>query len=88
MKRMKMPSLILSDHMSRLYEGDTHVDRHGAIIKVVRVLKRTTEIDISDEAIADFLDDMSYQIEFVDDREYKVACRYGHKKMKQNLLQN
>jgi len=84
MKRMKMPSSAMSDHMSRLYEGDTHVDRSGAVIRVVRVLKSTVEIDISDEAIADFLSDMDYQIEF-SEGSYKSACRYGYQKMKQNL---
>lgn len=84
MKRMKMPLGAISDHKSRLYKGDTHVDRNGAVIKVLKVLKRTVEIDISDEAIADFLEDMEYQIEF-SEGAYKSACRHGHKKMKQNL---
>ena len=84
MKRMKMPAGAMSDHMSRLYTGDKHVDRDGAVIRVVRVLKNSVEIEISDEAIADFLDDMEYQIEFSEGR-YKSACRYGHTKMKQNL---
>jgi hypothetical protein len=87
MKRMKMPSSAMSDHMSRLYDGDNHVDKNGAVIRVVRVLKQSLEIDISDEAIADFLNDMDYQIEF-NEGEYKSSCRYAYKKMKQNLLQN
>ena len=84
MKRMKMPSSVMSDHMSRLYLDEKHIDKEGAVITIVRVLKTSVEIDITDEAIADFLSDMDYQIEF-SEGSYKSACRYGYQKMKQNL---
>jgi hypothetical protein len=81
---MKMPSSVMSDHMSRLYLDEKHIDKEGAVITVVRVLKSSIEIDITDEAIADFLSDMDYQIEF-SEGSYKSACQYGYKKMKHNL---
>jgi len=84
MKRMKMPSSVMSDHMSRLYLDEKHIDKEGAVITIVRVLKSSVEIDITDEAIADFLSDMDYQIEF-SEGSYKSACRYGYQKMKHNL---
>ena len=82
-----MPKSSLDDHMSRLYSGDFHVDKVGAIIHVVRVLKNSIEIEISDEAIVDFLSDMDYQIEF-NEGDYQAQCRYAYQKMKKNKLNN
>jgi len=91
MKRMKMPTNAMSDHISRLYDGENHVDISGAVIKIVRYLKNSCEIEISDLAIADFLADMDYQIEFNTEhyeRKYKSQCQYAYKKMLENLKQN
>ena len=79
---MKMPAGAISDHMSRLYTGDTHIDRKGAVIKTIRTLKNSVEIEISEEAILDFLDDMAYQIEFNEGR-YQSVCRYAFNRMNQ-----
>ena len=80
--KMKMPAGAISDHMSRLYKGDTHIDRDGAVIKTIRTLKNSVEIEISEEAILDFIDDMAYQIEFNEGR-YQSVCKYAFNRMNQ-----
>jgi hypothetical protein len=68
--RLKISTKALDDHESRLYGHDdstdtvlVHQDRVGATYTIIKRTKTITTVEISAEAIADFLDDMDYQHE-------------------------
>lgn len=72
----------LSDHLARLYESDgglyRHVDNDRCVIRVVERGKATDVVELTDEALKEFIDDMEYQVEFSDEpyqRSYRSQCR-------------
>jgi len=72
--RLKISTRALDDHDSRLYghDGSTdtvrvHQDKIGATYTIIKRTKTITTVEISAEAIADFLDDGDYQAEFNSD---------------------
>ena len=69
--RLKISTNALDDHESRLYGHDdstdtvlVHQDKVGATYTIIKRTKTVTTVEISAEAIADFLDDGDYQAEF------------------------
>lgn len=74
MKTVKLSNSSLSDHLSRLYTNGTHVDIYNAVIVMVKEYKRYSVIEMSDNAIYEFISDMQYQTEFNKD-SYGTQCR-------------
>lgn len=71
--KLKISTIVLSDHDSRLYGHDdstdtvrVHQDKVGAIYTIIKRTKTVTTVEMSNEAIAEFLDDCDYQDEFCD----------------------
>lgn len=71
--KLKISTMALSDHDSRLYGHDdstdtvrVHQDKVGAIYTIIKRTKTVTTVEMSNEAIAEFLDDCDYQDEFCD----------------------
>ncbi len=69
--RLKISTKALDDHESRLYGHDdstdtvlVHQDKVGATFTIIKRTKTVTTVEMSAEAIADFLDDGDYQAEF------------------------
>lgn len=69
--RLKISTKVLDDHDDRLYGHDdstdtvrVHQDTVGAIYTIIKRTKTVTTVEMSSEAIADFLDDCDYQVEF------------------------
>ena len=69
--RLKISTKALDDYESRLYGSDestdtvlVHQDRVGATYTVIKRTSTITTVEMSAEAIADFLDDGDYQAEF------------------------
>ena len=69
--RLKISTKALDDYESRLYGSDestdtvlVHQDRVGATYRIIKRTKTVTTVEMSAEAIADFLDDGDYQAEF------------------------
>jgi hypothetical protein len=77
------------DHESRLYcyrttqDGDLlHADQDDSIIRVVKRLKRSVKVVMTASALAEFIDDMSYQAEYADGYDksaYRAAIRQARK---------
>lgn len=78
----------LSDHMDRLYdihdsgiEGPTwpHIDgASSGVIIIIKVGSKTTQVQMTANAIAEFIDDMDYQVECCEDdfqRAYRAQCK-------------
>jgi hypothetical protein len=78
--RLKISTKALDDHESRLYGSDestdtvlVHQDRVGATYTIIKRTKTVTTVEMSSEAIADFLDDCDYQDEFCDIEEDRTG---------------
>ena len=80
--KLKISTKALDDHDSRLYGHDdstdtvrVHLDRVGATYTIIKRTSTMTTVDMSNEAIADFLDDCDYQVEFnnCDGDEYMTS---------------
>lgn len=70
---LKISTKVLDDYDSRLYGHDdstdtvrVHQDIVGATYTIIKRTQTTTIVEMSSEAIADFLDDCDYQVEFND----------------------
>ncbi len=71
--KLKISTKVLDDYDSRLYGHDdstdtvrVHQDIVGATYTIIKRTKTVTTVEMSNEAIADFLDDCDYQVEFND----------------------
>lgn len=78
-KVVRIDSGAVSDHLSRLYGPDSdgwhhHVDNPPCRVRIIESGKATDKVEMTDEAVAEFLDDMAYQIEF-SEGEYRTQCR-------------
>ena len=78
--KLKISTRVLDDHNSRLYGHDdstdtvqVHLDKVGAIYTIIKRTKTLTTVEMSSEAIADFLDDCDYQDEFCDIEEDRTG---------------
>lgn len=78
--RLKISTNALDDHDSRLYghedSTDTvrvHIDKVGATYTIIKRTKTVTTVEMSSEAIKDFLDDCDYQDEFCDIEEGRTG---------------
>jgi hypothetical protein len=76
---VRLSAAAVEDHLGRLYEGNglyfEHVDVQGAVIRLQPGRGRTITIELTPQALAEFLDDLDYQIEFTDSPAYKAQCR-------------
>ena len=82
MRTVRIDAYAVSDHLGRLYQNkisddgwDDHIDRPGCRIRIADGGKATWKIEMTDESVVEFLDDMAYQIEFTDQPEYRAQCR-------------
>ena len=78
--KLKISTKVLSDYDSRLYGHDDstdtvrlHQDIVGAIYTIIKRTKTVTTVEMSSEAIKDFLDDCEYQDEFCDIEEGRTG---------------
>ena len=81
--RLRISNSALDDHENRLYGHDDstdtvkiHQDRVGATYTIIKRTSTITVVDMSTEAIAEFLDDADYQHEFSegDDSDYMARA--------------
>ena len=68
--RLRISKLTLGLYADRLYGHDdstdtvlVHQDRVGATFTIIKYTSTMTVVDMSAEAVADFLDDCDYQVE-------------------------
>lgn len=90
---VKIGTAALEDHLIRLYESDDwtfhiHIDEPGAYITVINWGKTTSTIELTDEALEQFIDDMDYQTEFAYDGDsigaaYRARCKRAMNKLKE-----
>ena len=78
--KLKISTKALDDHDDRLYSNDdstdtvrVHKDRVGATYTIIKRTKTVTTVEMSSEAIADFLDYCDYQDEFCDIEEGRTG---------------
>lgn len=77
--RLRISTAALNDHDDRLYGHDdstdtvrVHQDIVGATYTIIKRTSTITVVDMSTEAITEFLDDANYQYEFTIDSD----CQY------------
>lgn len=94
--KIKVGEHALSDHIARLYESSSansyvHVDgEHAGRIDIIKRTKTTVQVMMSEEAIKEFVDDMDYQVEFMDsqsDRAYRNQCRRALASVRKQLTE-
>jgi hypothetical protein len=78
--RLTIGNAALDDHLGRLYDctnGVTyeHVDTDGAVITLVKAGKTRCVIDVTPAALAEFIDDMDYQVEIAGEMYNGAAHR-------------
>jgi len=75
--QVRMGVSAVSDHLSRLYErGEDGIYRHidnGGTISIIKETKTQVTIEVDDVSLAEFIDDMDYQVEFMDG-QYRAQC--------------
>ena len=76
---VRLSAAAVEDHLGRLYEGNglffEHVDVQGAVIRLQPGRGRTITIELTPQAVAEFIDDLDYQIEFSEEAAYKAQCQ-------------
>lgn len=76
---IRISSNAFSDHTSRLYDDNCqHIDMAGCWYKLISSNTKTVTIEITENAIKEFIADMDYQVEFCDDysqRDYRNQCK-------------
>jgi hypothetical protein len=87
---IKLGTLAISDHVSRLYDEFqprpdgtlVHVDGEASgMIKVITEGKKISLVEMTAEAVKEFLSDMEYQIEVAEgewDRPYRTQCQRAY----------
>lgn len=77
--RLRISTAALDDHDSRVYGHDdstdtvrVHQDIVGATYTIIKRTSTITVVDMSAEAVTEFLDDADYQYEFTIDSD----CKY------------
>lgn len=85
MTQIRIATFALDDHLSRLYDVVTHDDTythvdgpHAGTITVTKWGDKVTTVTMNEPAIREFMDDMDYQVEFMDapyQRDYRNQCR-------------
>lgn len=97
MKKVKLSTLAISDHMSRLYDefntnGKTvyHIDgSESGVITIISEGKKISIVLMDDNAIQEFISDMDYQVEISEDsweRAYGQQCARALKSMKSQVI--
>ena len=84
MKQITISVNAMSDHLSRLYQGldatnFRHVDNEGAgTVTILRQNNKTCTVLMTGGAITEFIADMEYQVEFMNDpydKDYRGQCK-------------
>ncbi len=97
MREVKLSTLAISDHMSRLYDehnanGNTvyHIDgSESGVITIINEGKKISTVLMDDNAVREFISDMDYQVEVSEDsweRAYGQQCARALKSIKSQVI--
>lgn len=81
---LRLSSLAWSDHYSRLYDGNWHIDDDQCVVYRQTELGNQVEVEMTTAAAREFLADMEYQIEF-GSGSYRAQCRRAYKTVRASL---
>ena len=81
---LRLSSLAWSDHTSRLYEGNCHIDDDRCVIYRQTEHGKQVEVEMTTASVQEFLADMEYQIEF-SQGQYRSQCLRAYKKVQTSM---
>lgn len=81
---LRLSALAWSDHTSRLYTGNWHIDNDQCIVYRETQQGNRFEVEVTFAAALEFLADMAYQIEF-SEGQYRAQCRRAYKSVQASL---
>lgn len=81
---LRLSSLAWSDHTSRLYDGNWHIDNEQCIVYRETQHGNQVEVEMTTAAVQEFLADMEYQIEF-SKGQYRSQCLRAYKKVQTSM---
>lgn len=79
MNRIRISANALGDHIARLYDIDSegvyrHVDQPECWFTVTRWGEVSATVEMTPEAVQEFIADMKYQVEFMEG-QYRTQCK-------------